>query len=68
MARNSREVLAGDRAAFPAAARAHALQFSWKRSMKIVFDEVYPRALARARSIAQAEAVQDGFTATVEPV
>ena len=68
MARNIREVLAGDRAAFRAAARAHALQFSWKRSMKIMFDEVYPRALARARSIAQAEAVQDGFTATVEPV
>ncbi|MGH6783223.1 MAG: glycosyltransferase, partial [Sphingomicrobium sp.] len=68
MTRSIRDILAGDRAAFRAAARAHALQFSWKRSMEIVFDEVYPRAFARRRSIAQATAVQGGFTATVEPV
>ena len=68
MARNVREILAGDRAAMGAAARAHALQFSWTRSMEIIFGEVYSRALARARSIARAKTVQDGFTADVEPV
>lgn len=50
MARNILHVWNGDRAAMAAAARKHALGFSWKRSMEILFGEVYPKALERARA------------------
>jgi len=50
MAKNILTVWNGDRPAMAAAARRHALGFSWKRSMEILFGEVYPKALERARS------------------
>lgn len=50
MARNIQSVWNGDRSAMAAAARKHALGFSWKRSMEILFGDVYPKALERARA------------------
>lgn len=47
MAANIMTVWNGDRAAMGAAARAHALRFSWQRSMETLFGEVYPSAIAR---------------------
>jgi alpha-1,6-mannosyltransferase len=47
MASNMIIVLRGDRSAMAAAARAHALQFSWDRSMETLFGEVYPAAFQR---------------------
>jgi alpha-1,6-mannosyltransferase len=47
MASNMINVLSGDRSAMAAAARAHALQFSWDRSMEALFGEVYPAAFQR---------------------
>jgi len=47
MASNMIIVLTGDRSAMAAAARAHALQFSWDRSMEALFGEVYPAAFQR---------------------
>ena len=52
MAANILEVLNADRQAMAAAARANALQYSWRRSMEIIFDGVYPRALERRRLLA----------------
>ena len=47
MAANILAVWNSDRAAIGAAARDHALQFSWQTSMEALFGEVYPAALAR---------------------
>ena len=40
----------GDRAAMARAARAHALQFSWDRSMEALFGRVYPAAFDAPRA------------------
>jgi alpha-1,6-mannosyltransferase len=51
MAANIQAVLAGDAKAMGAAARAHvAREFSWTNSMKILFGEIIPAALARRRA------------------
>jgi alpha-1,6-mannosyltransferase len=47
MARNILDLWDGDRSAMAASARAHALQFSWERSMEELFGRVYPAAVAR---------------------
>ncbi|MBA3670240.1 MAG: hypothetical protein H0W71_09320 [Sphingomonas sp.] len=52
MAANILEVLNADRQVMAKAARANALQYSWRRSMEIIFDGVYPRALERCRLLA----------------
>jgi alpha-1,6-mannosyltransferase len=49
MASNVLSVLCSDRAAMAAAARAHALQFSWDSSMEALFGRVYPAAFERRR-------------------
>lgn len=54
MARNIREIWIADRQAMSEQARAHALQFSWDRSMEGLFGRVYPAAFAR-RAGRQAE-------------
>lgn len=48
MASNIVSVLQGDMAAMGQRARAHALQFSWDRSMELLFGKVYRSALDRA--------------------
>jgi alpha-1,6-mannosyltransferase len=47
MAHNILEIWAADREAMSERARAHALQFSWDRSMEALFGRVYPAAFAR---------------------
>jgi len=47
MARNILEIWTADRSAMSERARAHALQFSWDRSMEALFGRVYPAAFAR---------------------
>lgn len=47
MARNILEVWRADHGAMSEQARAHALQFSWERSMEALFGEVYPAAFGR---------------------
>ena len=47
MADNVLDVLNSDRTAMGAAARAHALQFSWDRSMETLFGRLYPAVAAR---------------------
>jgi alpha-1,6-mannosyltransferase len=47
MARNILEIWTADRQAMSERARAHALQFSWDRSMEALFGRVYPAAFAR---------------------
>ena len=49
MAANIMAVLCSDREAMAAAARAHALQFSWDSSMEALFGRVYPAAFERRR-------------------
>jgi alpha-1,6-mannosyltransferase len=49
MAANILAVLCSDREAMGAAARAHALQFSWDSSMETLFGQVYPAAFQRRR-------------------
>jgi alpha-1,6-mannosyltransferase len=49
MAANIVSVLTSDRDAMSAAARAHALQFSWDSSMEGLFGRVYPAAFERRR-------------------
>ncbi len=49
MAANILSVWIGDREAMRRAARVHALQFSWDRSMECLFGQVYPAAFARQR-------------------
>ena len=44
MAANVLAVWNGDRPAMAAAARAHALRFSWASSMETLFGQVYPAA------------------------
>jgi alpha-1,6-mannosyltransferase len=46
MARNILDVWASDRATMGSEARAHALQFSWERSMEALFGQIYPAAFA----------------------
>ena len=46
MARNILDVLDGDRAAMGDGGARKRTQFSWDRSMEILFDDVYPKALA----------------------
>jgi alpha-1,6-mannosyltransferase len=50
MARNILSVWASDRAHMAEQARAHALQFSWERSMQALFGRIYPAAFARRGS------------------
>jgi len=58
MARSILELWDSDGAAMAEAARAHALQFSWDRSMEALFGEVYPAAFARrAQQLRSAAAV-----------
>lgn len=47
MARNFVDVWQSDRGAMAAQARSRALQYSWDRSMAILFGQVYPAAFAR---------------------
>jgi alpha-1,6-mannosyltransferase len=49
MAANILSVICSDREAMAAAARAHALQFSWDSSMEALFGRVYPAAFERRR-------------------
>ena len=49
MAANILEVWASDRGAMAAAARDHALRFSWDSSMESLFGHVYPAAFERRR-------------------
>ena len=49
MAANILAVWKGDRPAMAAAARAHALRFSWASSMETLFGHVYPAAFERRR-------------------
>jgi len=49
MAANILSVMCSDREAMTAAARAHALQFSWDSSMEALFGRVYPAAFERRR-------------------
>jgi alpha-1,6-mannosyltransferase len=55
MARNILDVLGSDRRLMGELARAHALQFSWERSMEALFGQVYPAAFARRSEAAAAE-------------
>jgi alpha-1,6-mannosyltransferase len=58
MARNIVAVWNADRSNMAAAARHHALQFSWERSMQVLFGSIYPAAFARRskRSVAASAA------------
>jgi alpha-1,6-mannosyltransferase len=47
MARNIISLWTADRAAIAEQARAHALQFSWDRSMEALFGRIYPEAFAQ---------------------
>ena len=47
MSLNILEIWNGDRAAMAAAARDHALRFSWDSSMEMLFGQVYPAAFQR---------------------
>ncbi len=49
MARNILSVWTSDRAAIAEQARAHALQFSWERSMEALFGHIYPAAFGQRR-------------------
>jgi alpha-1,6-mannosyltransferase len=49
MAANLLSVWTGDRETIAAAARAHALRFSWDSSMEMLFAHVYPAAFERRR-------------------
>ena len=58
MAKNILAVWSGDQATIAEQARAHALQFSWERSMEALFGRVYPAAFAaRAASVESASSV-----------
>jgi glycosyltransferase involved in cell wall biosynthesis len=58
MGANILSVMYSDRSAMAAAARAHALQFSWDSSMEALFGRVYPAAFehSRERRLGLAEA------------
>jgi alpha-1,6-mannosyltransferase len=51
MARNILEVWNSNRFEMAERARAHALQFSWDRSMESLFGRVYPMAFGRCRGV-----------------
>jgi alpha-1,6-mannosyltransferase len=51
MARNILDIWQSDRRAMSQQARAHALQFSWDRSMEALFGRVYPAAFARRAAL-----------------
>ena len=63
MAGNILSVLHGDVTAMGERARAHALQFSWDRSMELLFGEVYRGALARAAARAISIGIPGGALA-----
>ena len=65
MACNILSVLQGDMAAMGERARAHALQFSWDRSMELLFGQVYRGAMARAATRAISASVPNGVLAGV---
>lgn len=54
MAANIQAVLGDDRAALGEAARTFALQYSWDESMEVLFNRIYPQALARRAHQARA--------------
>ncbi len=54
MAANIQALLGEDRAALGEAARAFAHQYSWDESMEVLFNRIYPQALARRSSEARA--------------
>jgi alpha-1,6-mannosyltransferase len=60
MASNIMAVLEGDMAAMGERARAHALQFSWDRSMELLFGRVYRAALDRAAARATFAPIAEG--------
>jgi alpha-1,6-mannosyltransferase len=47
MARNILSLWSSDRDVIAERARAHALQFSWDRSMETLFGQIYPAAFAQ---------------------
>lgn len=63
MACNILSVLQGDMAAMGERAREHALQFSWDRSMELLFGQVYRGALAKAAARAISVAIPGGALA-----
>lgn len=63
MASNIMAVLQDDLAAMGERARAHALQFSWDRSMELLFGQVYRAALARAAARAISATLPSGALA-----
>ncbi|HET7316692.1 MAG TPA: glycosyltransferase [Sphingomicrobium sp.] len=61
MAANIRAVLEGDRTAMGRAAREHVEgQFSWERTFRTLFSEIYPQAFAARRAAVQ-DARQAGY-------
>ena len=66
MASNIMAVLGGDMATMSVRARAHALQFSWDRSMELLFGQVYRAALARAAARAILAPVAGGALAEAQ--
>lgn len=57
MAANIVDVWQSDRVSMGAAARAHVEgRFDWDRTFRALFGEIYPRALARRRSVAESAA------------
>lgn len=63
MAGNIMSVLCSDRRSMSAAARAHALQFSWDSSMEALFGRVYPAAFEQRREDRMAFAAPAAFAA-----
>ncbi|MEO7814119.1 MAG: glycosyltransferase [Sphingomicrobium sp.] len=55
MAANIVDLWSGDMAAMRARTLAHAGNFGWDRSMAILFDQIYPQAMARAAARAQTD-------------
>ena len=51
MAANILDMLALDRDAVAKAARAESMRYSWDNSMRIVFEQIYPTALARSARV-----------------
>lgn len=63
MACNILSVLQGDMAAMGKRARDHALQFSWDRSMELLFGQVYRGAMSRAAARANPASIPSGALA-----
>lgn len=66
MASNIIRLLQGDMVAMGARARAHALQFSWDRSMELLFGRVYHGALAKASARAVSDEIPRGALPAVQ--